>query len=122
MHPGESAGQQVTRRRARADQLRAQAAETIRRVVGPRPGRRSSSRTQAVCRGIAAHAGLRQLQRAAGSAPGGVARPGALNTGRKLQPAPAVTTSRLLYLANARLDTDSDGIACELVRSLPSTP
>ena len=32
MAPGKSAGQQVTRRRARADQLRAQAAETIRRA------------------------------------------------------------------------------------------
>ena len=56
------------------------------------------------------------------SAPGGVARPGALNTGRKLAPDAVVTTSRLLYLANARLDTDSDGIACEVESTSPTAP
>jgi hypothetical protein len=48
--------------------------------------------------------------------PGGVASPGAKNTGRKLRRALVVTTSRLLYAANARLDTDADHIACEVVR------
>jgi hypothetical protein len=48
--------------------------------------------------------------------PGGVASPGAKNTGRKLRGAVAVTTSRSLYAANARLDTDADRIACEVVR------
>jgi hypothetical protein len=48
--------------------------------------------------------------------PGGVASPGAKNTGRKLRAAVAVTTSRSLYAANARLDTDADRIACEVVR------
>jgi hypothetical protein len=47
---------------------------------------------------------------------GGVARPGARNTGRPLRPSALVLTSRSLYAANARLDTDHDGIACERVR------
>jgi hypothetical protein len=52
--------------------------------------------------------------------PGGVASPGAKNTGRKLRQAVAVTTSQLLYAANARLDTDADHIACEVVRKRPN--
>jgi Nuclease-related domain/Excalibur calcium-binding domain len=48
--------------------------------------------------------------------PGGIASPGAKNTGRKLRPAAVVTTSQSLYAANARLDTDGDHIACEVVR------
>ena len=52
--------------------------------------------------------------------PGGVASPGAKNTGRKLRRAVAVTTSQLLYAANARLDTDADHIACEVVRKRPN--
>jgi len=48
--------------------------------------------------------------------PGGVASPGAKNKGRKLRPAAVVTTSQSLYAANARLDTDGDRIACEVVR------
>jgi hypothetical protein len=50
---------------------------------------------------------------------GGVASPGAKNTGRKLRRGVAVTTSRSLYAANARLDTDADHIACEVVRKRP---
>ena len=48
--------------------------------------------------------------------PGGIASPGAKNTGRKLRRAVVVTTSRSLYAANARLDSDRDRIACEVVR------
>ena len=48
--------------------------------------------------------------------PGGIASPGAKNTGRKLRRAVVVTTSQSLYAANARLDSDRDRIACEVVR------
>jgi len=51
--------------------------------------------------------------------PGGVASPGAKNTGRKLRLSVPVTTSQKLYAANARLDTDADHIACEVVRKRP---
>lgn len=52
--------------------------------------------------------------------PGGVASPGAKNTGQKVRRAVVVTTSRSLYAANARLDSDHDGIACEVVRKRPA--
>lgn len=43
--------------------------------------------------------------------PGGVARPGAVNTGGTTTVAPTVNLD--LYLANMGLDRDGDGIACE---------
>jgi Excalibur calcium-binding domain len=49
--------------------------------------------------------------------PGGVARPGAHNSGRALRPSALVRTSKPLYVANKSLDTDHDGLACERVRT-----
>jgi hypothetical protein len=63
------------------------------------------------------YASCRELR--AANHPGGVASPGAKNTGRKLRLSVAVTTSQKLYAANARLDTDADHIACEVVRKRP---
>jgi len=49
--------------------------------------------------------------------PGGVARPGADNSGPALRPSALVRTSKSLYVANQSLDTDHDGLACERVRT-----
>jgi Excalibur calcium-binding domain len=43
--------------------------------------------------------------------PGGVAMPGAINSGGKTKKTPKY--NKVLYLANQKSDRDKDGIACE---------